>query len=414
MELLKALNAVKIDPTPYYDILQDRWAESMATLPTQPEEPYLCPDIIREYATYARFKKELIDRLTTFAATVRANPPLRALLWHFQRQLCIYPEGHPLWKWPSFKAELGDDFGLFSLLGCLNIIPLMRKKYAEMGIPEEIIHDSAREMSTFNELHEIGYGQPGIPATSISWLRHYVEGRLFRLGRMEYKYRNDIENIEVYRNRNNGQVLALVNEPLAFTADGYVIHENETIAWESQPIRRRGKMVSGTPISPRGQTLRESRTLDLTKWECVLQKGDFVIDMHIPGGGGLTLEACGDSMRQVAAFTERFFPEKKARVFYCSSWLFNTLFEQKLPNSNITKFMQQLYLFPVTSGVCDGCRFVFCRDYDDWSQAPRDTSLRRVMVDELTSVGYLRSGGMFYLVDDLDAFGTGYYRSQAR
>ena len=42
---------------------------------------------------------------------------------------------------------------------------------------------------------------------------------------------------------------------------------------------------------------------------------------------------------------------------------------------------------------------------------PRDTSVRRAMLDELQSGGSLRSGGMFFLAEDIERFGQKPYRN---
>jgi len=150
----------------------------------------------------------------------------------------------------------------------------------------------------------------------------------------------------------------------------------------------------------------------LKEWEKITGPDDLLIDMHIPSGGGLSLAACEDSMRRAVQFFKNYFPDQKTRAIFCASWLFNTQFEEKLPDSNLTKFMRELYLFPIKSSGKDGFFFVFCRDYEDLPQAPRKTSLHRVMLDTLESGKNLRSGGMVFFNEDLNHFGEQYYRTK--
>lgn len=51
----------------------------------------------------------------------------------------------------------------------------------------------------------------------------------------------------------------------------------------------------------------------------------------------------------------------------------------------------------------DGLFFIFCRGYDDWTQAPRETRLQRALLD-------LYCGGMVFLREDLGRFGEQVYR----
>ena len=147
-------------------------------------------------------------------------------------------------------------------------------------------------------------------------------------------------------------------------------------------------------------------------WECVLKGGDPTLDMHIPAGGGMTLERCGDSMRRAAAFFQRFFPGTACRAIACSSWIFNTQLEQiRLSSDNLVRYQRELYLYPTRSSGRDGLYFIFLQENVDPATAPRDTSLRRGVADFLLAGTTWRGGRMFFLTEHLEHFGTQYYRS---
>ena len=76
--------------------------------------------------------------------------------------------------------------------------------------------------------------------------------------------------------------------------------------------------------------------------------------------------------------------------------------------------MRELYLIPWTSCGTDGFYFLFGRDYDKQETYPRDTSVRRAMLDELESGGSLRTGGMFFLAEHIDLFGQKPYRGMLK
>ena len=75
-------------------------------------------------------------------------------------------------------------------------------------------------------------------------------------------------------------------------------------------------------------------------------------------------------------------------------------------------WQKELYLYPIPSGDRSGLRFIFGKDDIDISTAPRDTSLRRALLDHLQLGGRLISGGMFFLCENVDKFGSQIYRRQ--
>ena len=56
--------------------------------------------------------------------------------------------------------------------------------------------------------------------------------------------------------------------------------------------------------------------------------------------------------------------------------------------------------------------FVFLQSKFDPATAPRDTSLRRDMLNYLNKGNVWRNAGMIVMLDDIRHFGTQYYRRQ--
>ena len=73
--------------------------------------------------------------------------------------------------------------------------------------------------------------------------------------------------------------------------------------------------------------------------EASLEKGEPIIEVHIPEGEPLSKEACWESIESARAFFARYFPEYKYSLFTCHSWLLDTSLGEFLPDeSNIIKF----------------------------------------------------------------------------
>jgi hypothetical protein len=154
-------------------------------------------------------------------------------------------------------------------------------------------------------------------------------------------------------------------------------------------------------------------TLPLDLWPCVLQKDRIVLEMHIPAGGGMTPAACAESFQRAVAFFRQHFPQASPAAIVSGSWIFSPVLEYFMPaDANLVRFVRELYLFPVQSGLHDGLWFIFFQDKFDPATALRDTWLQRTMLDYITAGKRWRAGGMFMLLDDVPRFGTRVYRSR--
>jgi hypothetical protein len=127
-----------------------------------------------------------------------------------------------------------------------------------------------------------------------------------------------------------------------------------------------------------------------------------MLEMHIPAGTPMGFEACGQSLHQALAFFSRYFPDRPYRGFCCTSWLLDSQLPDLLPaSSNLVRFMQEFYCYPRLSNATQTFERVFGGEPQDLSTAPRDTTLRRAILDHALAGGRMRSGGVFMLADDL-------------
>ena len=104
----------------------------------------------------------------------------------------------------------------------------------------------------------------------------------------------------VYRSRADGGVLALCRDDWRIDGGGFRVEEGGErtfLEWD-------GSLLTGTPIDPAsGRALPGvRRTIDLEVYEPVLTPHEWVPSVHIPGGGGMTAELAGASLREAAAF----------------------------------------------------------------------------------------------------------------
>jgi hypothetical protein len=399
------------------ELFAPHWDESAASLPEDGPE-FLDPARIAEFHDFAKLPPELAPLLQETAARVRQTPALTHLAWHCYRLLFEEDDYDKpsMAKWPELTALLGDHWGIFYMLIALGAVPLTRAAHKRRGIPEAITRDTLSNLDEpvwmWRSAHP---GTWGFRVSVLYWFRHYTAGRICRLGRMEYMIQPFRGQIRAFRNRRTDEVLALAEDGVEFNSAGYIDAETEAATshggWTAR-LEMDEEAVTGCPVSPTGVGLRCQVRLPLKTWRPVLKPGDPMLDTHIPGGGGMTPERCADTMRQALEFFPRYFPDRPFVGFACGSWILNPqLAEIYTPDSNMVKWQRELYLYPIPSGSRSGVTFVFGTDDIDPKTAPRDTSLRRALLEHLDAGGRLIGSGMFFLKEDFDHYGTQHYLS---
>ena len=374
---------------------------------------FLDPAEIRRCCAYARLQPEIAEQLIEIARWVARDAALEALAWNLHWSLVSGVDGVEFGHWPEDLPIPQGRAGAWYLLVSLSIVPAVIAKHEELGIPAEVTRDTCLQLQAFCGNHCIAKGESGILTPQLGWLRLYPAGELYRIGRFEYRLCKPSFGVRAFRHRQRGEIVVIMPPGCHFSKEGFVVQADDPAAtWESA-LREDDAAVYGMVASPSGAALRGERRLEKVQWEEVLGPRDVVVDLHIPAGGGMTPAACIDSFSRAFPFFERHFSSPGASAIYCHSWIFNTQLEARLPDSNLARLMRELYLFPVPSSGEDGLFFIYCRHYEDWQRAPRETRLQRAVLDIIAAGKPLRSGGMLLFRDHLAHFGQQYYRRRA-
>jgi hypothetical protein len=396
--------------------LKMEWDLSQAAYPAGGPD-FLRPEQVRVNMLACGFGDEDIARALPVAARLQADPLLAALTWHIAWRIFESDDDHWFAGWPRLEKALGENAGMPFLLAGVALVPRVQAHHAQMGIEPAVTEETLRQTHHFSRNYAESYpGRLGIHTPPSIWLRHYTREKYFRLGRFEFWLKRWDGETRVFRSRLSGQVLALAPAGERFDAQGYMPVEEEPVQpgeWRSI-LEEGAGWVRGNPVSPLGHGLPEPVKLDLAEWQPALCKGDWVLDMHIPAGGGMEPEAVHASWRRAAEFFPRHFPETLPKAYVCWSWIYNpNLGEILPPGSNLVRNIQEAYLLPVASSPDDGLSFFFYQDRFDPLTAPRKTSLQRAVLAYLERGGRWRCGAMFYLMDDLDKLGQRHYQRQA-
>ncbi len=402
-------------------LFEPYWERSVLSCPEAEAFHFLRDDELEACARYGCFPEKRLAPLQELAAEIRGNKAWRLWVWHLYRLLFVEQDYPPvkIAQWPYPTAVFGDRAFLVYVLPFLGCVRLIRERHRAIGVPESVTRDTCpnrhlhSNMARFEEAHS---GTLGATTKSMYWFRLHVNGRMFRLGRLEYKAHTFPSAVRVFKNKPTGRVLALLSDGCEYNDEGFM---EDPEARRPDRRYRRARFVQsetgveGVPAHPSGRVLARPVMLPLKAWEPVLLPGDPVLDVHIPPGDGLTLPALRASFEQAMAFFARFFPKCRPQAFSSISWMFNPELESMLPaESRLVQFLRQGYLYPRPAKGTEGAEFIFGTDTVNPATAPRDTRLRQALLRKIEAGGSLRNGGFFLLYDHVEDFGHEPYRTQ--
>lgn len=380
------------------------WEKSQAVFPGQ-DLFFIKEDYIREANNILQLPEDAIEAFCSVYRLIRDSEELARLAWHLHMILSErkLTEEELYNKWPSLKTKLKDMSGMFTAAVLVSGFANVSNFYKSRGIPREILIDTLGDLKLWMTEYRKSYGVWGMDTAG--WLSNHFTCRLFKLGRLQFIPDEFGRQLRVYKNRNTGDVVAISEAGVVYRRDGLVDGTNGIFdtrnAWTAE-LKTTEEYVTGNPISPFGISSRDMVTLSAGEWDCVLSKGDPILDIHIPAGEKMSHELCGRSMEQAAEFFPRYLPEVPFAAFVCASWLLEPQLQLLLPTeSNIVRFQKEFYLFPIKSDHKSLYGRVFGKRDIDIAQAPRDTTLQRAVADYVLEGNNLHSGAGFILKDDL-------------
>ena len=328
-------------------------------------------------------------------------------------------EWHRLWSPLPFDrdvtAALGERTSLFYLLAYLSALPYAEQEYIRRGIGLDIFHDTMVDIRTWL-VHR--YDLDGRWSfDQFSWIWRHLSCELFRLGRLQFMLKPFDGGVTAFRHKTSAEYVLLADPNVTLRAGGVALGAGRSnpqdpfYREESRPEEMGWQAVfeaspegwRGHPITPSGIVQPEAVFLASSTWERVLQNGDTVLDMHIPRKDPFTVETCRDSLRSAFEFFHQQAPERPFTASYCHTWFYTPQLQQILPpESNIVLFQREAYLYPFPGTPGFLWDYVFGEKVKSLATAPRDTSLRRAVLDWMNAGRELfdLAGVMFHGPDE--------------
>jgi hypothetical protein len=400
----RMIKALKLEDTP------ELWREYFEN--AQLEFPcdglgFLNHEYLLKYNSLLRLPEDVVNAFIQAFETIHSNEYLLRLTW-----LCHYILFHSkavfprddLVRWPVPESIMGQNSGMFPAVILLSGMSELSQLHQRRGIPEEIIQSTLSDLLLWMNHYHDKFGVWGLE--QLAWFMNYFSGEMYRLGRLQFIPSSFSGNLIILRGKVSGKVIALSEAGIKYRGDGQRDGTNgiyDTLnSWISY-IEITPNQITGNPILPSGSALKETISLSTSQWEKVLSHGDAILEVHIPAGSKMEYAECGESFKTAVAFFERYFPEVSFKGFTCSSWLLDSQLQGILdPSSNIYKFQREFYLFPLLTDDFQTFERVFGSKPVDFPKAPRDTSLKRAILDYVIRGNHMRAGGGFILKDDLN------------
>ena len=286
-------------------------------------------------------------------------------------------------KSPDGKPNLAYD--MITGLAICSLVPYAYEKMKSMGLPDEIITSSLRlfeeGIDKYADCHNGTFGYE-----HLGWYQLAIEGRLFRVGRLEIEPCSSFGAKALVFENGKGEHIAL--------ADGLTLHE------EGFPLGSRGyeddldsfeanifeteTLWKGHAFNAKGYVEREEVILAKDEWTKVLTPKDKAINLHIPSGGSFSKEVLDDTIKEIKNFMKEYFPQVDYKAFVCHSWIIDTQLEELLgQDSNIVKFGKRFQRLAMKSDGRGVFHFVFYHpsfDYDPViSELPENTRLEKAI-----------------------------------
>lgn len=364
---------------------------------------FLQDDYIKKANNVLMLQPDLLETFLKSLAIIRESEDLCMLalhchniLYHTAGNICEYSEWRPL-----LDACMGEYAEMFPAIVCISGLPEITGFYETGGIPIEILIDTLSDVRVTMEEFRNKHGKWGLELQD--WLMGHFTGKLFKLGRFQFVHNTFNRDFCVYRNKKTKELLTFALSGVKFRADGLIEGTGGVFSGDkafTSSLTIDGNYLSGNPVTPEGICENRQTYILLDEWEQVLAKGQGILEVHIQKGEPLSQDVCLSSYLKAIDFYSAYFSEKTFVAYTCESWLLDTQFRQILqPTSNILEFQKNYYLYPILNDGNDVFNYVFHKKPSDFTKAPKDTSLKRAIIDYVLAGNQMNSSGGFILKD---------------
>ncbi len=367
----------------YYDYLDERY-DIFGTYPYK--------DVFKEAAQKTAKNK----KASLFLALILETLKDREHIYENLKAL-TYPD--------KFEGEEKFVFAMLRGLAFLSMADYTAGILSGRGIPDEttlkILKNFPDGVATHRKCHD---GEDGF--MDFDWNQRMIDGNLLPIKRLVAEVNSKFNLDAAVFVNSKGEAVTLgdgVKLHRSGFALGAVEYEDEEGSWIAD-ITETEESYTGYPYTPAGIADKSPVTLLKSEWTKVISKGDKVVDLHIPAGGGLTPELVDETLRDIKAFLKRHYPEYHYEAFCCWSWLCDPqLIDILGPDTNISKFTARFKPVSIVEKGTTVLRFVFNIPDGkvDINDLPENTTLERKLKKHFLSGGHIYGMAGYFLKGDV-------------
>ena len=287
-----------------------------------------------------------------------------------------------------------------------------RKALRKRGVPEKYDMDIPERMTRKQLGKFVSTGD--IRFDDYPWDMNFYCCDIFLMDRFYFIPYRWGDELTAWRNRKTGEVTALWRGNARVRRDGQLDGVNGVFDPQAFTTRyeERADTVAGNPVSPEGHILETPTVLNRQDWEKVLQEGDYLLALHIPGGRGYTPERVKKSCEMALSFYERYYPEYRYLGFWSESWLFDPGLAEILgPERNISRVQRQFYCYPTMEGERMTKLEVMGEPDADYRKRTARTQLEKGLFAAWNRGEKFHCTGMFLLREEIPLIGNDPFHS---
>lgn len=273
-------------------------------------------DEILYHATLANVPQELVSELKSFLKLANSDDEILKDLWDYYSTLFLTEKLFlPIEKVedvPVSKKYEEEFPGIFKTVVFLAAARNFEKYLRENNLFGSEFKFLESYYANIRRLMDMNYARDNTYAfvRLSEYLYSYAKPLMLRIGRFAYeltRYENDA--YDVYENASERKFAPKTTAK--FNTEGYP--------------DKNGKILS--------------EKFNLNGYEKILDDGDYVITMHIPGNDKLTKETIENSLKNAIPILKKVFGKYNPKKIVCTSWLLSPQLREFLkPESNILRF----------------------------------------------------------------------------
>ena len=297
---------------------------------------------------------------------------------------------------PTPDGTLARD-GL-ALLVILQQVPAAYDRYRKKGFSHEVVIESLGVIPVSQIAFKVRFNRFALDWEGYIWMQYFTEAKIFRYHSLNFQTYKLGDNIIVLRNRKSNEFRVVMfsrrfhRTGHALGAAGFTDEEGAFDAdFRETEEGFCGHVAKDALVDP---TLSFFSKKD---WECALRPGDNVINLHIPRGCDLSVEAVKESLAEGMKIARSIYPELDLRGAVCYSWLLDPILEELLgKDAKIARFMRLFSTFPLRSNGTSVIARVFpgCAGGSvPLEKYPEDSTLQRNLKRHMLNGGYLYDTG---------------------